>query len=142
MSATAPTTMPTPTAFSLVEDAALVSTPRDSSAVTTRSTRAVTSRGRPGVRRPRLMSSDTGSTALLPRSESIAGSSQTADSMTSTTVPVAAKARPVKKPMPMNSRPSSPMITVDAANTTARPEVLTASRAAFFGACPARIAWR
>ena len=34
------------------------------------------------------------------------------------------------------------MITVDAANTTARPEVLTASSAAFFASCPACTAWR
>ena len=83
------------------------------------------------------MSSDAGVTARSPRSESSAGSSHTAASMTSSTVPDAASARPLKNVMRMTNRPSSAMITVDAAKTTARPEVLTASIAADFASCPA-----
>ena len=54
-------------------------------------------------------------------------------SMTSSTVPEAARDSPLKKLMRMIQSPSRAMITVVAAKTTARPEVLTASSAASFG---------
>ncbi|CAB4852115.1 unannotated protein [freshwater metagenome] len=52
-------------------------------------------------------------------------------------MPDAARARPLKKLMRITNSPSRAITTVEAANTTARPEVLTDSRAAAFAAWPA-----
>ena len=111
----------------------MVSEPTANSTHSRPKTTSTPMRPRPGL----LSSPDTGVTALSPSSESSAGSSQTAESMTSSTVPLAARARPLKKSMPMTNSPSRAMITVAAAKTTARPEVLTDSMAASLGSCPA-----
>ena len=69
--------------------------------------------------------------ARVPSSPSNAGNIQTAESITMTTVIAAPMESPTKKLIPMSSSPSSPTTTAKAAKTTARPDVLTATRAAF-----------
>ncbi len=58
------------------------------------------------------------------------------------TVMAAETAMPLKNSIRMTNRPSSAMITVSAANCTARPEVRTDSSAADRGSRPCRIASR
>ena len=80
--------------------------------------------------------------AQVPRSESTAGSSSSAPTITMNTVAADATAMPLKKLMRITNRPSSAMITVAAANCTARPDVRTDSRAAARGSRPWMIASR
>ena len=80
--------------------------------------------------------------AQVPSSDSTAGSSNRAPTITMKTVTAAATAMPLKNVIRMTNRPSSAMITVAAANCTARPEVRTDSSAASRGDRPWMIASR
>ena len=71
--------------------------------------------------------------AQVPSNDSTAGSSSSAPTITMKTVTAAATAMPLKNVIRMTNRPSSAMITVAAANCTARPEVRTDSSAASRG---------
>ena len=78
----------------------------------------------------------------MPNIPSSAGISVTAAVMTVSTTIAEANATPLRKLTPSTSRPSSATMTVAPANSTARPDVLSARAHAASGSRPAMIAFR
>ena len=77
-----------------------------------------------------------------PVKPSIAGSIVMAASMTSTTAAMAPTARPCMKGSCRTNKPINERITVVPANTTALPEVDSATVTASFGSRPSNSPWR
>ena len=71
-----------------------------------------------------------------PTSPSIAGSSVTAATTATSTAVEVPRAKPCRKLRPISSSPSSEIMTVQPANTTARPAVPIASMVAAWGSRP------